>query len=1205
MPSRTTLRRLGLAGLAATCLIAVSTAPNCIGLLPSAAPVPELAAPAADAPVIAERRLVDPILGEAAEPLDAQRVLFLPLANRTGRCLHPTYLRAFDQTLALHAAAFLGRSVVPPDQTELLAQEIAASPKPTAGSTATEATGEAIDRERLTAVARRAGAAVVVWGELDARPGVHLNAIPVTELSSAAEWDGVDAALAGDFDRALYEGPSQLLRAMVSAGRVPPPEAALAQATAPASGAPERIDSEPTWSELWSGDPRLIVRAVERYSIRAFDTPADASAWVGLALGRRVWAESSGPDWTDAVLADGPSAPRQIAAAFSDLPGEAAEFFAALDQETPAGARAWPLLEHPGCRHAALRVGSWLSGSPVAKSSSQHSSGKPSDAGPLPPWLELLHQIHGRTGSQHLEELLALPASELRKRLDATPALARALADAAASHNQWQLEYGLRAYAAAVAAPAALEWIRTRCLEMRDARPNCLAAIRESLAHYLASVPADANELSDPIRWEELQLEFRRRLLDSSDLPLGFDPGRNGPPERDGLFWASLALASEMLELSNHFLEILDAEAMQSRAAHRHATASSRSLLRGVIEEVLRAAALPAVIGGVHRAQRDEAKPYLAALRPYRAYFRQVGVAFALVDAESDAHTGAYNLFGRIATADPYDELAADRMRFYVAWGEAESRPGFSLEKEIERLRCAAPRTPGLARKLAAALATAQHHEAAREVLAAAIETYRSSALVTAYLDQLYRLERPVDERLRFLESLPESQRDQPALLEARAFLLLDAGWEDAARSSFEALSDPAADPERAASACRALAQVSMLRRDWRAAAAQLVTCAERSPDRWAKANDLVRAGRVLRDFDEPERALELHRAAKKSIGGASWILTELGADLELLGRLEEARAVYEQQLEQYPASDPAYLNLAYLHLRAGRPEDAKRVLAPMTRHDNDYLIYDALRSAQRATSELDAFEAEIRKRRGYGRLIALARSRLEDRLDAPGAIEALQPVVKRMPKHSEPMAVLGQALLAAGDAAGARARFEGALAIDSNHWPSRLGLVQSLLALGAVEEAEAHARRAELAFPTGMGGSELWHLVHAAAGRWEAALEAAERARGRYPMGALNYPSREYWYWQQRLLQSELSLLREHPEHELAEVVLRDARRTLQRLPHAAELHASLAGLLAVMGRSDEARTSLAAAARANPLRYAAAVAAESISSPAAVAAP
>ncbi|MFI5216425.1 MAG: hypothetical protein ACHQ3O_07765, partial [Candidatus Limnocylindria bacterium] len=70
-------------------------------------------------------KFVQPVLlPKPGAPLSPGRVVFLPFINRTERCIHPTYLRALDVTLAAHAGIFLNLEVVRPELAERLAAEL-------------------------------------------------------------------------------------------------------------------------------------------------------------------------------------------------------------------------------------------------------------------------------------------------------------------------------------------------------------------------------------------------------------------------------------------------------------------------------------------------------------------------------------------------------------------------------------------------------------------------------------------------------------------------------------------------------------------------------------------------------------------------------------------------------------------------------------------------------------------------------------------------------------------------------------------------------------------------------------------------------------------------------------------------------------------------------------------------------------------------
>jgi tetratricopeptide (TPR) repeat protein len=190
-----------------------------------------------------------------------------------------------------------------------------------------------------------------------------------------------------------------------------------------------------------------------------------------------------------------------------------------------------------------------------------------------------------------------------------------------------------------------------------------------------------------------------------------------------------------------------------------------------------------------------------------------------------------------------------------------------------------------------------------------------------------------------------------------------------------------------------------------------------------------------------------------------------LGLARRGLGDVDGARAALREALRRAPGNPAAHLALAECELSLG---DAARALREVKR----------AREAGAPADESALLAARAHLARGE---VREAREALEVLAESERPVEALR--------------LLGTIRLETGDASGARAAFEAALARGGPDPATLAGLARSLAALGQPAQALPHALRALSEAPADAAIPVLVGDLHAAQGNPAAALAAYERA--------------------------------------------------------------------------------------------------------------
>jgi putative PEP-CTERM system TPR-repeat lipoprotein len=183
---------------------------------------------------------------------------------------------------------------------------------------------------------------------------------------------------------------------------------------------------------------------------------------------------------------------------------------------------------------------------------------------------------------------------------------------------------------------------------------------------------------------------------------------------------------------------------------------------------------------------------------------------------------------------------------------------------------------------------------------------------------------------------------------------------------------------------------------------------------------------RVYLRTGQPEKALELIRPAADTAEPPAEVLLLAGEAYLQNGDPQRAEAMFTRAAKQQPDNARARTALALGRIGKG---DASGGLAEL----------EAVSAADPgSTADLALIAAHLRRK------------------DSAKALVAVDALAKKQPQNPLPPNLRGRILVARGDAAGARASFERALAIDPKYFPA----VISLAALDMGEKKPAEARK-------------------------------------------------------------------------------------------------------------------------------------------------
>lgn len=1008
---------------------------------------------------------------ESASRGDADAVLVLPFVNRTPHPIHPSWLRAFDRTLAAHAAVFGGRTVVDPE----LAPAVAASlglPGPGATSS-----GFVPDPAALLREARGAGAGTVIWGELRADGTAALHAAG----ASPAPWDGVVVELTGSRDLAFYEGPRRVLEALEEtplAAEAPPEparqELAAILATRVSKGPAalrraERALAElaarhPRWPEPWIElawlDQERVILSLDRHDLYHPSVSRHVARLFALPPAKRARLDTV--DWF-LTFANRPSIPTRETLQ-AELPPTAWERAAAKWREAE-GAPGWGL-EHLEARTLDERA--------------------------------LLMVADAVSDEELWEKLDALVANVDPATLLASPLTLRLLKSRYSGLGEWAQERGLSRILALHEGRAVVELLRGECLALPgDRRSDCeaplVALFRAAGLSLDSTTLADAHVWADALdAWLEASSE-RQSGSDIAPLPDG------KAFQDDPSFIAEWVVPAELIVSANAVTRAV-AQTRRGRAdvAGLLAAPGRRRLARH-LDRMLEALHLPAVIQ-TKRGDNAAAWMYAQWGRRFEG-FPAVRYWQAYIGERKNKLEAASAAYEKLARNDPYDPRWTGSWLYYVDYRENISWDDASSAREAEWLETWVPRSIFLTRQIVRAWKDANRPERALPVFASLEEQIGKPWMRGVQDPFLEALGRPLDERIARIEEGHQAFPHNVDLLKDLIALETKAGRYASAEARARTLLG------RQGLLQWTCGQLAILRaRQGRPEEGGeiLADCARSAESRWNAAFLWSRYGRGLLDRDRFEEAAAAYRKSHELVGGAYYAVEGLGRAAELSGNFDEAQRQYEWLRDTY-AGDDATLGagrweLWQLHLRQDQPARARAEIERKTKRAwGNQHHWAKLRTTYEVEGNLGAFEEMTRDRSKPGPAYAYA-----EILSRRGKTEAALAIVRRLadehPEQGYWRAYEAEFLVEADRPAEAVAPASRAYEMDPrDDWTVGVH-VDVLIAAGDLERAEEVARRHASENPDWPQNVLPLAHVERARGRTEAARDIMERSRRRHP---------------------------------------------------------------------------------------------------------
>ena len=231
-------------------------------------------------------------------------------------------------------------------------------------------------------------------------------------------------------------------------------------------------------------------------------------------------------------------------------------------------------------------------------------------------------------------------------------------------------------------------------------------------------------------------------------------------------------------------------------------------------------------------------------------------------------------------------------------------------------------------------------------------------------------------------------------------------------------------------------------------------------------------------------------------------------AAAQAVGRLGEARGLYEEVLAAYPDNQKANVGVAYTYYQEGNVQEAKRLIAAQTRERPDWDLAQLL-AAEIASDEGDYKRAiavleplldspAVAADKGMGvRVYASLGSVSLAEGDLDRASAAIGELAKLAPKSFYAMYLQAELDLARGNLPAALGRTDELLAISANNISVLLLSARVRLAQGSLAQAEAHLVRAFNLEPDNEGVRRLLADVRLRQGRNDDAANLIEPLLG------------------------------------------------------------------------------------------------------------
>ena len=1059
----------------------------------------------------------------------AGRLLFLPFENRTSYRIAPSYLRAFDMTLAAFAAAMLHADVVDPEVAGVLGRQ---RRLPLSGEPAVE---DPPSLEERLAAARRAGATRVVWGVLGADQRLSLEVASIDPAEGVAPWSRLELTLEGPPDWAYYDGPRQMLAALV---RQPPIAAALEERVSPPDE-PAHAAFGATMSAAREGE--LAMRAGEiEFAKLALAHPGWIDPWIALAS-LRAWRITSEGGRAEQHLVEGPSPARHLGWLLDPQPAEAARLSAVdwifTGEVRPASFLDPQIAALPEDAVERLMLAQWEARAPgdrfaLGSFAPRNSSERAQLAHAAAPSDDDARAAIGKLAEQTTEA----------ERFD-SHALVRFLEHAAQQRSEWGSELILHLVLSAHEAVKSFELLRGECARLEAPRlEECAAALARPLA-------ADA---------------VSERLLDEAAFPEAVSQWvtahMGGRPEgsrvvelqsvtifqEDRQFAAEWLAAAEVVDTANAVLRI--AESARGAAADPVSLLISpvRTRLAQHLERLIESAYEPVQIV-MKRGDAKTSKRYLQQLLPFQEF--PAGRYWNARMREKDKYLeNAAMVFAELAKRDPYDERWVGSWLHYVGFKEDIGWDDSSIVADARWLETLVPWTRFTTAKIVQAWRSAKQPDRALATIDWLTKLKGTAVLPIPTDDVLSDLNRPLAERIARLE---RALRETPgaAILQDRLLdLLKTTGDVPRAESVAKKLLQV---PTYHQAACNDLADLAAIRGKSDEGGPLLLKCIGETHDKWAAVNLWVRYAKGLEDRGRFEEALAAFTKAYEQVGGASHVLNGLGNTLELMGRYDDAARQYQRVVDLYSSHDERRSSgrweLYWLYRRQGRFAEARGAIEKLVLHGvGNQEYWRGLRFTYQLAGELPAFEALCRGRENTGPLAAMSEVYAE-RGEYDRAIELLK---KAYASHKEKSWLADEArlLFDAGrvDEGIEAARTARAAAPTMEHTVGML--VDLLLAAGRIGDAEAVANE-YASLGQNWSGRYLRAKVLRAQGRRDEARRLMQEARSRIAWGrdpwnperdwlpfevSLGLPPRGSKALEDLARRLELALLRRHANVEL-----------------------------------------------------------------------
>ncbi len=1109
-------------------------------------------------------RLAPARLPEAAATREPDVALFLPFVNRTDRRIHPTWVRSFDRTLAVFSAVFLDLRPVDPELAAALGRS-AGLPAPDQVASQASPTPET-----LRAAARRAGAGLVIWGELLPGRRVALHARALVPGADSAVWSLDPIELEGSRDTAWYDGPRQLLAALL---RSPEARERLGARSRPEPGAAARTVLAGAVSEAESGDLVRMRRAEHTLADLAVAQPRWGLPWLEL-FSLRVRRGGS--------LAEGPGPARHIAHLVHQGPDDEARL-EALDWSFVGHERAVPDLD---LLLARLPKNGW-DRVRLAR-----------DASKLDPERFGLGGVEPSTGTERARLALA-EAALLDEGREAVKQLAAELPEEelwrssfivgvflgeARDRGQWSTQSALHAVRARLRAVEGLEVLRGACRQLDAAdRHPCQAPLARMVADRVHGF--SVADVDDDVAWDGALDAWRATEPEaptSSFVPVPEDALFAENPG----FAARWIASGALVQAANRSLAARDAATRGLPRAHALVVSPARTRLRKALDPMIYAAYWHAELRAL-RGHHPEARLVLDALQPFSS-FRTARFLHAFIREKNDFKEAAALAYTELAREDPWDTRWLGRWLDYVDYKERVGWDDSSTAAEAAWLETLVPRNFTIASRIIATWRDAERDDRAFRTLEA-YERQRSFPVFALTRDDLLAAaRRPVAERLATLEAGRRARPRDAAITKRLVSLLIRVRrYADAERTVRTLLERPS----HFEYACRQLTNLAARQRQAERGGETLAWCAEEAPHAWAAARLWNRYGDGLQDRDRFEEALEAYGNAYDQVGGAGWVVDRLGYTHVLLGDYAKAREHYEWIKERYgngeeDAADGRW-GLYWLELREKQPAKARQEVLKVVEHArHNEGKWNLLGKTYVQEGRLDEFLELCRGRKGKGPRLSLVHYHTELG-EYDEALRIFDAVIAEQPKGTGGHGRRADILLEAGRPEEALAEAERLLATDAGStWGTGLA-VEALLALGRV--AEARERAEAYAAHEGDVDSALELLAKVA--RHEGDLDRARRLMNRsretFAWGSYGWSAEADW------LVFEVSLgLPPRGSRELADLERRIERGLLRKFARPA-LWQALAEVREHAGDGEgaseaRAEADLLAARRSEPQRVA-----------------